>query len=963
MSRANFQVGHDKRAIYWNAILADLGFRDDGVSWGIGTLSSVPLPNGKCFDFEVGNDRDLEELIRIQAGTDNPEIMLGYIEQAQHELEYRRKLRGRAHSKSEADIAQGLEREGHRQKTFEMLERIELPGEDPPPKMSADWGESLERDSSRTPAAEGATLQFSKPIALKPIFNGIPAELQAIHNWVLWRYLPPKKPGGKWRKVPFQPNGQPADITERRTWSSFEACCTVYEQRQFDGIGFVFDGTVGPDGFCLTGIDFDKCIDNEEVTLFTRKTILKLNTYTELSVSRTGLHCIGYAPPSQRSVKKVGIEIYNRARYFTFTGHKVKQSQIRVITTEVRELIAETESPKKSTDGKLGPVDPAFAHLPVKSLSEGIESSGWFDRLTGELKDEVVDHALDVITRNTTFFELEDVAKGVGDNHTWYALTAAAARSGAPNAEDIFVKYASKAENPDPEDELRKYFAFCQKDPPSGREKFTVGTLLYIAQEHGADFEPWRERAQEEKGEAADKRGFSRNAVDTAPLHSEEGLALAFAERHAERLRYVAKRGQWLVWDGSCWRMDQTLQVFTLARELCREIATKVNKPSERKRIASAKTRAAVVSLAREDRRLAATSEQWDTDPWLLNTPDGVVDLHTGKLREHRITDYMTKQTAVSPTPASARASCPRWRKFLQEITDDDEELRRYLQRVAGYCLTGTTHEHQLWFCYGPGRNGKGVWIRTVSGILRDYHESASIETFTVSHSEKHPTELAKLVGARLITASETEEGRHWAEARIKKMTGGDPIDARFMRQDFFTYDPQFKLMFAGNNMPTLRGVNKAIAARFNRVPFTVIIADDKINKYLADELKAEWPSILQWAVEGCLEWQRIGLRPPKCVIDATESYLESEDILGEWIGECCIRDANAWESSADLFGSWNIWASLREEWVGSVKTFTAKLEDRGEFVRRKNKEKTKRGFSGLRLKIMGERAKERVKS
>ena len=134
-----------------------------------------------------------------------------------------------------------------------------------------------------------------------------------------------------------------------------------------------------------------------------------------------------------------------------------------------------------------------------------------------------------------------------------------------------------------------------------------------------------------------------------APLHSEEALALAFAERHANTLRYVAKWGQWLVWDGTCWRTDETRKVFTLARELCRETANTANKPTERKRIASAKTRAAVVSLAGEDRRLVATIEQWDTDPWLLNTPDGVVDLRTGKLREHRITDYMTKQTAVSP--------------------------------------------------------------------------------------------------------------------------------------------------------------------------------------------------------------------------------------------------------------------------------------------------------------------------
>src|SRR5262249_24807376 len=370
----------------------------------------------------------------------------------------------------------------------------------------------------------------------------------------------------------------------------------------------------------------------------------------------------------------------------------------------------------------------------------------------------------------------------------------------------------------------------------------------------------------------------------------------------------------------------------------------------------SAKTRAAVVSLAGEDPRLVATIKQWDADPWLLNTPDGVVDLRTGKMRKHRADDYMTLQTAVSP-----KGDCPRWKKkFIREITGGDEALQNYLQRVSGYCLTGVTIEQELYFLYGSGNNGKGVWTRTISGVLCDYHQTASIETFTVNRSERHPTELAKLHNARLVTTAETEEGRRWAEARIKEITGGDPIDARFMRQDFFTYLPQFKLMPSGNHMPILRTINKAITRRFNRIPFTVTIPDALINTHLTDELKEEWPGILAWAIEGCLEWQRNGMRPPQAVTEATEAYLESEDVIGEWLDECCIRDPNAWESSTALFNSWKPWALQREEWVGSEKTFTAKLEDRGEFKRRKNPEKTKRGFIGLRQKTTAERQAEK---
>jgi putative DNA primase/helicase len=428
-----------------------------------------------------------------------------------------------------------------------------------------------------------------------------------------------------------------------------------------------------------------------------------------------------------------------------------------------------------------------------------------------------------------------------------------------------------------------------------------------------------------------------------APAFSEEAIALELASRHRDGLRYVARWTQWFIWGGSCWREDEKREVFSIARGLCRETAVPVNKSSERRRIASAKTRAAVVSLASEDPRLAATVDQWDTDPWLLNTPAGVVDLRTGGLREHRVGDYVTKQAAASPGGA-----CPKWKAFMAEVTAGDAELQAYLQRVGGYCLTGATHEHQLFFLYGTGNNGKSVFVKTLAGILGDYHRATSIETFTVSQAERHPTELAGLRGARLVTSTETEEGRRWAEARIKELTGGDKITARFMRQDFLDFYPQFKLLFSGNHMPRLRAVNKAITRRFNRIPFAVTVAAERVNVHLAEELREEWPGILAWLVEGCLAWQRGGLNPPEAVTAATESYLESQDVLGDWLDDCCDAGGSYWANARDLFDSWKRWAEERNEFVGSVKAFAQRLEDRGFKRSRSNRH---RGFIGLQLK------------
>ena len=191
-----------------------------------------------------------------------------------------------------------------------------------------------------------------------------------------------------------------------------------------------------------------------------------------------------------------------------------------------------------------------------------------------------------------------------------------------------------------------------------------------------------------------------------------------------------------------------------------------------------AKMVGAVHALARADRRLAATIEQWDADPMLLNTPDGVVDLRNGELRRHRPGDYMTMITAVGP-----RGDCPKWLAFLDRITGGDEALIAYLQRVAGYCLTGDTGEQAMFFGYGVGANGKGVFLHTIGHVLGDYCKTAAIETFTETKSDRHPTELARLHSARLVVATETEKGRHWAEARIKMLTGGDVVTAHFMRR------------------------------------------------------------------------------------------------------------------------------------------------------------------------------------
>jgi putative DNA primase/helicase len=429
---------------------------------------------------------------------------------------------------------------------------------------------------------------------------------------------------------------------------------------------------------------------------------------------------------------------------------------------------------------------------------------------------------------------------------------------------------------------------------------------------------------------------------DRAPHFSDESLALAFAERHADDLRFVAKFGQWFSWTGQYWRLDDTLHAFDLSRVICREAAASCNKENTATGLASAKTVASVERLAKADRRLAATADQWDTDPWLLNTPGGVIDLRTGHMRAHRPDDYMTKITSVS-----AEGVCPIFRTFIDRITGGDLDLANYLKRLFGYGLTGITREHALAFLYGRGANGKSVLLGTVAGIMGDYHTTAPIETFTASHGDRHPTDLAGLMGARLVTASETEEGRRWAESKIKTLTGGDPVKARFMRQDFFQFVPQFKLIIAGNHKPGLRSVDEAIRRRLHLVPFTVTIPPEERDPELAVKFKAEWSGILGWMVEGCLEWQRDGLSPPESVKAATADYLNAEDAVAGWIADYCEQVPSAFEATVDLYQSFTAWCESSGEFAGARKHFREKL------ILQKLIEKNTsvaRGFVGLRL-------------
>lgn len=428
---------------------------------------------------------------------------------------------------------------------------------------------------------------------------------------------------------------------------------------------------------------------------------------------------------------------------------------------------------------------------------------------------------------------------------------------------------------------------------------------------------------------AAEVVNHPRKQEAQIPL-SEDAIAVEVARAHKNEMLWCPQHGCWYAWRGSRWVRDIRGEAFERVRNVCRIWSANEQSAKWGKHAVVA----AVEKFCRTEPCLITEADTLDGDPLLLGVPSGMVDLRTGEMRKSTPEHLITKSTKVDP--ASPDDGDPvHWLRFLSDVTRGDDELIRYLQRMAGYALTGLVNEHALYFVYGPGGNGKGTFLNAIRAVLADYAVHAPVETFTDGYA-RHPTELAMLQGARLVTASETEEGHAWKESRIKELTGGDPITARFMRKDFFTFQPQFKLIIIGNHQPVLKNVDDAARRRFRIIPFT--FKPEAADPDLAHRLEEEYPLILRWMIDGWLDSQAESAAMPEVVRKETFEYFEDQDAIGQWIAECCETnrefngpDENATRClSSKLFASWSTWAGQNGESAGTNKRLSSELVKRG---------------------------------
>jgi putative DNA primase/helicase len=530
------------------------------------------------------------------------------------------------------------------------------------------------------------------------------------------------------------------------------------------------------------------------------------------------------------------------------------------------------------------------------------------------------------------------------------AIKAAAGEEEEREAADLFVSWSMQWEGNDfvegntPDDSREN---FRRLKPP-----FAVGwpLLAEMAREYGFDDSPFEvdEEAPETTPTASEPAG--------PKFLSDQWLATKVVKATRGVLRFIPAKEQWLVWTGARWQPDAEMlaedQIKLELRKLAAQIDAQAggsegeakNASREARDICSSGKLTAVTRLVKSDRAIAVAVESLDHNRWILNTPGGIVDLNTGQMSAPDPDQLCSRITAVTPQWGPH----PVWSKFLAEATKGDMDLQKYLQRLMGYSLTGSVREHTFAFIYGEGGNGKGVFINAMMGVLADYHRDSPMETFVASNSDRHPTELAALVGARLVTASETDVGKRWDEPKLKRLTGGDPITARGMRENFFTYRPCFKLVFAGNYKPETRNLDPAMRRRMHLVPFTN--KPETPDPMLGEKLEAEYPQILAWAIDGCLAWLESGLQAPASVRVATEEYFEESDPLGQWLLEATKPAHESITTPLlDLYGSWKEFANQHGYFVGASNRFGSLLKSRG--YARKHDPKTRRAtYAGITL-------------
>lgn len=748
-------------------------------------------------------------------------------------------------------------------------------------------------------------------------FNEIPSELRLLPQWILWKA---EEKGGRYTKIPYQADpqnmGKEARSNDRRTWATFATAAKFYTESNADGVGFVFSRQ---DSF--VGIDIDKCVtyasdDKEKVNPiindFAKEIIDTLDSYTEFSVSGTGVHIIikGSLPQSVvgtgRKSTKHGLEIYQYGRYFTMTGNRENANEIYERTEEVAEIL-EKYFDDSDVQGRVNLVE--FEKDEIKLSNDAL----WERMFRSKNGDEIRSlYNGNLINDDHSSSDLALV------NHLAFWTGKSATRM-----DSMFRETSLMRDKWD-----RIHFSdtgetYGERTIATAISSTTTTVLDHKHEEEYAEFNiDFRNDVVAADEVEKPKKKFRLNEL---------GNAERIAYEYGHVIRFVGDTGHWYLWDGKRWKVDRAMQIERIANKVLRELEKSDNELEVKWARSCGKRNIRMNSIKDLMPLVPAEREEFDRHKYLFNVDNGIINLRDGKLQQH---DRELRLSKISNVPFDEKATCPTWLNFLDQIFKGDKDLIEYMQRLIGYSLTGDISEQGMYFLVGGGSNGKSTFVNTVKNLMGDYGLQTKSDTFIKKKDQGANNDIARLASARFVSAVESEEGEKLQESLVKTITGGEPILARFLRQEFFEFIPEFKVFFTTNHKPIIGGVDEGIWRRVKIIPFTLNLKPHERDKKLEEKLSLEMSGILNWAIEGCLKWQQSGLKEPKVVLDATGNYKEEMDILAPFLDEVCYTDEQKNEAirieAKELYSVYDSWCFKSGERRIGNRSFYRMLETKG---------------------------------
>ena len=753
-------------------------------------------------------------------------------------------------------------------------------------------------------------------------FNEIPNELKMRGQWILWKY---EIVEGRKTKVPYQVSGEKAQASNRRTWSSFAAVMKFYMRDDYyDGIGFVFSKQ---DDYI--GIDIDKCVEDEKTNAFATEIIDTLDSYTEFSPSGTGIHIIirGNLPQSVlgtwRKNTKFGLECYQNNRFFTFTGNTESSNGIYERTDELAEIF-EQYFDDSDIQGRvnLAEFDKDEINWSNDELWEKMFRSSNGDEIRALYDGQLLsgDHSSD------------DMALC---NHLAFWTGKSATRMDAMFRESGLIR--------------DKWDRITYGDTGETYGERTIAKAIASTPSTILDnITKYDDFTFNITGESVDDKRVEEVIKEKKKFRlTELGNAERIAFEYGHIIKYVSEIG-WMLWDGKRWNVDNKKEIERITAKVLRGLYKSDDEGEQKWARYCEKRNIRMNSIKDLMPLVPGEREEFDKHDYLFNVQNGVVNLKTGELMPHDRNLHLTK---IANVEFIKDAECPNWLKFLDSIFLGDKELQEYMQRLVGYSLTGDISEQIMMFLVGGGSNGKSTFINTIKDLVGDYGKQAKSDTFIKKKETGANNDIARLVGSRFVSAIESEEGERLSESFVKQITGGEPVLARFLRQEFFEFIPNFKVFFTTNHKPIIGGLDEGIWRRVKLIPFNLNLPAHKRDKKLPEKLSLEMSGILNWAVQGCLKWQKDGLREPAVVAEATGNYKRDMDIIGPFLDECCyidLKDSNLKIEAKELYNVYCDYCYSSGEATLKNRAFYRMLETKG--FEKKSSTKNKIYLFGITL-------------